>query len=97
MSQVDTSVQTYSAKLRTRKDLESQRDTEGYTDAWGWWADVCPGSTLKLRDATDADINRCNIREGGSRNPADWLCELGARGSLVSRKAVALLTPTQKG
>lgn len=86
-------MQTYSATLRTRKDLEKQKDTEGYTDAWGWWADVCPGKTLTLREATSADLTRCYLREDGSRNPSDWMCELGARGALVSRKAIAVLTP----
>jgi hypothetical protein len=83
--------QVYLAKLRSRADLERQRDDEGYTDAWGWWVDVCPGGTLTLRDATEADIARCSLREGRSRDPADWLCELGARGGLVSRAAVAVL------
>src|SRR3546814_9937308 len=59
---------------------------------WGWWSDVCPGAALTLRDATQADIERCTLRDNASRNTADWLCELGDRGSLVSRKAIAKLT-----
>lgn len=86
-------IRAYSAQLRTRQDLEHERDQVGYTEAWGWWVDVCPGGTLNLRDATSADIARCSLREGSSQDPADWLCELGAGGSLVSRKAVATLTP----
>lgn len=84
---------TYSAQLRTLPDLERQRDQEGYTEAWGWWVNVCPGAYMTLRDATAADLARCSLREGSSLDPADWLCELGERGSLVSRKAVATLTP----
>jgi hypothetical protein len=87
-------MQTYSAKLRTRDEFERQRDQEGYTESWGWWVDVCPGSTLTLRDATEADIDRCSLREGSSRDPAEWLCELSPRGSLVSRQAIAVLTPS---
>lgn len=90
---VQSPKQTYLVKLRSRVDLEQQREKEGYTDAWGWWVDVCPGGMLVLRDATAADVARCAIREGGSRDPADWLCELGAAGALVSRKAVATLKP----
>jgi hypothetical protein len=90
---MSSAMQTYSARLRSRAELEQHREQHGYTEAWGWWANVCPGGLLTLRDATDADIARCSLREGSSRNPADWLCETGARGSLVSRKAVATLTP----
>lgn len=85
---------TFTATIRSRNDLEQQRTREGYTDAWGWWADVCPGCTLTLRDATDADVQRCSLREGSSRDPKDWLCEVTAGGSLVSRQAVDSLAPT---
>ena len=86
-------MQTYVATLRTRADLEDERNRKGYTDAWGWWADVCPGSTLRLREATPEDLARCSVREGGSRDPKDWLCETGAGASLVARSAVARLVP----
>lgn len=80
----------YSAKLKTRKQLEALRATN--PNASGWWVDVCPGQTLRLRDATPADLERCFIREGCSLDPQDWLCETFERGSLVSRAAVAKLT-----
>lgn len=83
----------YSATLRSRKDLEAQRDREGYTDAWGWWADVCPGKTLYVRKALASDLERCSLREGSSLNPDDWVCELGERGSLISRAALTQLNP----
>lgn len=79
----------YTAKLKTRQQM--QRDIP--TNELGWWHDVCPGKTIELRDATDADVARCMLRDGTSRNPADYLCENFERGSLVSRKAVAVLTP----
>lgn len=85
-------MQTYTAKLKTRRELEKVRDTEGYVDAWGWWVDVCPGRTLQLRDANAEDLARCYLRENASRDPKDWLCETFERGSLVARSAVALLT-----
>lgn len=79
----------YSAKLKTRAEM--QRDIP--RNELGWWHDVCPGQTLELRDATAEDLARCSLREGTSRNPADYLCENIERGSLVSRKAIAVLTP----
>lgn len=80
----------YSAKLKTRKQL----DAEEARDAKGWWYDVCPGATLQLRDATESDISRCFLREGSSRNPADYLCELPADGALVARIAISSIEPT---
>jgi hypothetical protein len=82
---------TYLATLRSRKDLRQEYERVGPTEAWGWWVDVCPGETLRVRDATEADIKRCYIRDDSSRDPKDWLCELGMRGSLVSRRAVHTL------
>lgn len=86
-------MQTYTAKLKTRRQLEAIRDRDGYVDAWGWWADVCPGKTLQLKDATADDLARCSLRENASCDPKDWLCETFDRGSLVARSAVATLTP----
>lgn len=82
----------YTAKLKTRKEM--QRDIP--REDLGWWHDVCPGQTLELRDATPEDIARCNVREGRSRDPADYLCENIERGSLVHRDAVATLTPWEE-
>ena len=79
----------YTAKLKTRKQME--RDIP--RNELGWWHDVCPGQTLELRDATEADLARCHLREGTSKDPADYLCETFENGSLVSRKAVAVLVP----
>lgn len=94
---VERAARTYRATLRTRADLEAQRDREGYTDAWGWWCDICPGATLTLREATDADMARCSLRDGSSRNLQDWLCELGPNGCLVSKKAIAHLVELPGG
>jgi hypothetical protein len=81
--------QLYRAKLKSRAQME--RDIP--RNELGWWHDVCPGETLKLRDATAADLARCFLREGTSRDPADYLCETFEGGCLVSRKAVKVLTP----
>jgi len=83
-------MQTYTAKLKTRKQME--RDIP--RDRLGWWYDVCPGQTLRnLRDATEGDLARCFLRDGSSKNPADYLCENFDGGCLVSHEAVATLTP----
>lgn len=82
----------YRAKLKTRKQMERDIDRADL----GWWHDVCPGQTLELRDARPEDLARCSLREGRSRDPADYLCETFERGSLVHRKAVATLTPVSE-
>jgi hypothetical protein len=82
---------TYLAKLKTRMEME--RDIP--RNELGWWHDVCPGQTLTLREATADDLARCYLREGSSRDPADYLCETFDGGCLVSRKAVKRLTPAR--
>jgi len=86
-------MRTYTATLLSRTQLQQIRETQGYVDAYGWWADVCPGGRLQLRDATAEDLARCYLRENASRDPRDWLCETRERGALVARSAVAELTP----
>lgn len=78
----------YRAKLKSRQQIMAEIPREQQ----GWWADVCPGETLTLRDATEYDLARCIINEGNSRDPADYLCENFERGALVKRIAVAELT-----
>lgn len=78
----------YRAKLKSRKQIMAEIPREQQ----GWWADVCAGETLTLRDATAADVARCSINEGQSRDPADYLCEACERGSLVRRIAIKELT-----
>lgn len=78
----------YLAKLKSRTEMER---TIPRNDL-GWWHDVSPGGTLVLRNATEADLARCTLREGTSRNPDDYLCETCEKGSLVNRKAVEWLS-----
>jgi len=78
----------YRAKLKSRKRIMAEIPREQQ----GWWADVCPGKTLTLRDATAADLARCFINEGQSRNPADYLCEDFEGGCLVRSIAIEKLT-----
>lgn len=80
-------MKTYRAKLKSRKRIMAEIPRESQ----GWWADVCPGETLVLRDATEADIARCCINEGQTRDPADYLCETFKGGALVKRIAVETL------
>jgi hypothetical protein len=83
----------YRAKLKQRRRIQREIRRERQ----GWWADVCPGKTLILRDATAADLERCILNESASRDPADYLCETFEGGCLVSRIAVARLTPVTVG
>jgi hypothetical protein len=78
----------YRATLKSRAQMRADIPVE----LLGWWHDVCPGVTLVLREATAADIERCHVREGTSRDPADYLCEVIPSGSLVHRSAIAELT-----
>lgn len=77
-------MQTYKVKLKSRKKIMAEIPREQQ----GWWADVCPGETLFLRDATADDIERCCISQGQSRDPADYMCETFKGGSLVKRIAI---------
>lgn len=80
-------MQTYRAKLKSRKQIMAEIPREQQ----GWWADVCPGQTLILRDAIQEDLERCIINEGQSRDPDDYLCETCNEGCLVRRIAVEKL------
>jgi len=86
-------VQTYKARLKTRAQIE--RDIPRVDH--GWWRDVCPGRTLTLRDATQADLDRCYVQEERRQSPQDYLCEAFDGGCLVLRAAVAKLTPIPAG
>ncbi|PVX86439.1 hypothetical protein [Paraburkholderia unamae] len=86
-----STVNIHQVKLKTRKEMERTIPRERL----GWWHDVCPGGRLTLRDATEADLNRCHLREGSSRNPADYLCELPKDGSLVFKAAIAHMATYQ--
>ena len=81
-------MKVYSVKLKTRKQMEATIDRKD----WGWWIDVCPGETLTLRDATNDDIARCNLKEHSSRNPDDYYCELSKHGALVNKIAAQSVT-----
>jgi hypothetical protein len=76
---------------KRRIDREIPRENQG------WWADVCPGKTLVVRDATEADIARCIIREGRSRNPNDYVCEDFDGGCLIPHEAIVRLKPLPTG
>jgi hypothetical protein len=84
--------QTYTARIKQRRRINREIPRQQQ----GWWADISAGNTLQLRDATAADVSRCFIRDGQSRDPASYLCELPEDGSLVDRIAVARLTPNSK-
>ncbi len=75
----------HQVKLKTRKQMERTIPRERL----GWWHDVCPGERMVLRDATAADLVRCIRKEGDTRGPESFLCELPANGSLISLDAIA--------
>ena len=85
-------MQRYRAKLKTRAQME--RDIAAVDR--GWWFDVCPGRTMTVRAAAQSDIDRCILREGTTRDPAAYLCETTAQGSLVRRDAVERLTELEE-
>lgn len=83
----------YKAKLKTREQIERDLPRADH----GWWRDVCPGRTLTLRDATQADLDRCYVPVERQHSPEDYLCENFEGGCLVLRTAVAKLTPIAVG
>lgn len=79
----------YRAQIKSREDIE--RDIP--RNLQGWWADVCPGDVLTVRDATQNDLDRCILNDGRSRDPADYVCEAIERGAIVPRFAIQNLSP----
>jgi len=77
-------VNIHRVKLKSRREMERTIPSE----RMGWWRDVSPGQQMVLRDATAADLARCILREGDTRGPEHFLCELEPDGALVSREAI---------
>ncbi|MDF3858124.1 hypothetical protein P3W70_07195 [Achromobacter denitrificans] len=77
-------VKIHRVKLKSRREMERTIPSE----RMGWWRDVSPGQQMVLRDATAADLERCILREGDTRGPEHFLCELEPGGALVSREAI---------
>ncbi|OVE45543.1 hypothetical protein, partial [Chromobacterium violaceum] len=85
--QTPSFLQVYRAKLKSR----SQMEREIPPGMRGWWFDVSAGCELRLRQATQSDLDRCTLADGQSRNPDDYMCEIFERGSLVSRIAIEFM------
>jgi hypothetical protein len=83
-------VNIHQVKLKSRKEMDRTIPRE----RMGWWRDVSPSERMVLRDATVADLARCHLRDGDTRSPEDFLCELPADGSLVSREALEFCRTT---
>ncbi|WP_225547268.1 hypothetical protein [Chromobacterium violaceum] len=80
-------LQAYRAKLKSRKQME--RDIP--PGMRGWWFDVSAGCELRLRQATQSDVDRCTLADKASSNPDDYMCEIFERGSLVSKIAIEFM------
>ncbi|BBH13429.1 hypothetical protein [Chromobacterium haemolyticum] len=80
-------LQVYRAKLKSRKQME--RDIP--PGMRGWWFDVSAGCELRLRQATQSDVDRCTLADEASRNQDDYMCEIFERGSLVSKIAIEFM------
>lgn len=78
----------YRAKIKTRAQIHADIPRQLH----GWWRDVCAGQTLILRDATQADLDRCYLPADSNLTPDDYLCENFEGGCLVLRSAVASMT-----
>jgi hypothetical protein len=87
MAENQATANVHMVRFKSRKDMERDIPRE----RWGWWIDVSAGQRMVLRDATPADVARCILRDGDTRGPDDFFCELPANGSLVSREAVESL------
>lgn len=76
----------FTCKLKTRK----QMDEAFGEDPLGWYYDVCHGDTLKLKQATQADLERCIGTKG--KNPDGYMVEIFERGCLVDKRAIKKMT-----
>ncbi len=83
--------QVYRCKIKSRKQI----DREIPRDKQGWWADISAGQLIRLREATQADVDRCTLNEAHSKDPADYMCETHTNGSLVSKAALEYMNPEQ--
>lgn len=83
--------QVFRCKIKSKKQI----DAEIPRGQQGWWADVAAGQTLRLRQATQADLDRCTLGGERSKNPADYMCETFTGGSLVSKAALEYMNPEQ--
>lgn len=78
-------INIYAAELKTRAQIRKEIPRH----LQGWWADVCPGSTPTLHNASAAHLARCSMNTESSTNPDDYLCERPIDGSLVSKVTIA--------
>ncbi len=83
--------QVYRCKIKSRKQI----DREIPREKQGWWADISAGQLIRLREATQADLDRCTLNGEHSKNPADYMCETHTNGSLVSKVALEYMNPEQ--
>lgn len=74
----------YDCLLKSRKEME--RDIPAHN--LGWWHDCIPGQNVKLREATEKDLEGKWLRRTASTNPDDYMIELHNKGSLVLKKAI---------
>lgn len=84
--------QVYRCRIKSRKQI----DREIPREKQGWWADISAGQLIRLREATQADIDRCTLNGAHSKNPADYMCETHTNGSLVSKAALEYMNPEQR-
>ena len=83
--------QVYRCKIKSRKQI----DREIPREKQGWWADVAAGQLIRLREATQADLDRSVLNEAHSKNPVHYMCETHTGGSLVSKMALEYMNPEQ--
>jgi hypothetical protein len=74
----------FDCELKSRAEMEASIPA----DQLGWWHDVCPGKVIKLRQATESDIQSNWFRSTASRNPDDYMIEHRENGRLVHKNAI---------
>lgn len=83
--------QVYRCKIKSRSQINKEIPREKQ----GWWADISAGQKLLLRQAVQADLDRCSLNDAHSKDPADYMCETQTNGSLVSKIALEYMNPEQ--
>ena len=84
-------LQVYLCKIKSKAQINKEIPREKQ----GWWADVAPSSLIRLRQATQADIDRCTLNDAHSKDPAEYMCETFKNGALVSKIALEWMNPEQ--
>jgi hypothetical protein len=76
-------------KIKTFKKAQLDKMRPRY-----WYFDVAPNATMKVKQATQEDIDRCRLSDDRSKNPNDYWVEdvENNRGALIFKGHCEVIT-----